>query len=131
MRVDSGVYAGWTVPIEYDPLLAKLSVWGETRESAIQRMRRAVGEYRILGMTTNLGLFEELMANDDFRAGDLHTAFLDGFMSRSRARVPDQDELLASILAASYTQTESPQVIRETPSTPRAWRIEARRGMLR
>jgi acetyl-CoA carboxylase, biotin carboxylase subunit len=131
VRIDSGVYAGWTVPIEYDPLLAKLSVWGETRELAIQRMRRAVSEYRIIGMTTNLGLFEELMADDHFRAGDLHTAFLDEFMNRSRAGQADQDQLLASILAAAYTETEKPQVVPEIPSTPHAWRIEARRGLLR
>jgi acetyl-CoA carboxylase, biotin carboxylase subunit len=131
VRIDSGVYAGWTVPIEYDPLLAKLSVWGETRDSAIQRIRRAVSEYRIVGMTTNLGLFEKVMADEHFRAGDLHTAFLDEFMSHSRSRHPDQDELLASILAAAHTETESPQVVPETPSTPGPWRIEARRGLLR
>ncbi|MGI9072547.1 MAG: acetyl-CoA carboxylase biotin carboxylase subunit [Bryobacteraceae bacterium] len=131
VRIDSGVYAGWTVPIEYDPLLAKLSVWGETRELAIQRMRRAVGEYRIVGMTTNLGLFEELMADDHFRAGDLHTAFLDEFMSHPRAHERDHDELLASILAAAHTETEKPQVVPEMPSTLEAWRIEARRGLLR
>jgi acetyl/propionyl-CoA carboxylase alpha subunit len=112
-------------------LLAKLSVWGETRELAIQRMRRAVNEYRIIGMTTNLGLFEELMADDYFRAGDLHTTFLDEFMNRSRAGQADQDQLLASILAAAYTETEKPQVVPEMPSTPHAWRIEARRGLLR
>jgi acetyl-CoA carboxylase, biotin carboxylase subunit len=131
VRIDSGVYAGWTVPIEYDPLLAKLSVWGETRELAIQRMQRAVGEYRIIGMTTNLGLFEELMADDHFREGDLHTAFLDEFMSRSSVRETDPGKLSASILAAAHTGTESPQVIPEAPSNPSAWRIEARRGMLR
>ncbi|MGI8958636.1 MAG: acetyl-CoA carboxylase biotin carboxylase subunit [Bryobacteraceae bacterium] len=130
VRIDSGVYEGWTVPIEYDPLLSKLSVWGETRESAIQRMRRAVGEYRIIGMTTNLGLFKKLMADDRFLIGDLHTAFLDEFMGRSRTRETDQGELLASILAAAHTGTGKSQVIPETPS-PGAWRIEGRRGLLR
>jgi acetyl-CoA carboxylase biotin carboxylase subunit len=131
VRIDSGVYAGWTVPIEYDPLLAKLSVWGETRESAIQRMRRAVGEYRIIGMTTNLHLIEALMADDHFRAGDLHTAFLDEFMNRSKGHEADKDELLASILAAAHTETKNPQIVPETPFTPGTWRIEARRGLLR
>ena len=49
-------------------------------------------------------------------------------MNHSRAREPDQDELLASILAAAHTETENPQVVTETPSTPGAWRVEARRG---
>jgi acetyl-CoA carboxylase biotin carboxylase subunit len=130
VRVDAGVYPGWTIPIEYDPLLAKLSVWGETRESAIQRMGRAVAEYRIAGMTTNLQLFQRLMADDHFRAGDLHTGFLDEFMGRSRIRETDQDRLLASILAAAHTQTERPQIVPEVPSTSGAWRIEGRRGLL-
>lgn len=51
VRVDGGVYPGWTVPIEYDPLLAKLSVWADTRSAAIKRMERAVAEYRVLGST--------------------------------------------------------------------------------
>jgi acetyl-CoA carboxylase, biotin carboxylase subunit len=131
VRVDAGVYSGWTVPIEYDPLLAKLSVWSETRESAIQRMRRAVAEYRIAGMTTNLQLFERLTLNEHFRAGDLHTGFLDEFMGSSRFRETDESRLLASILAAAHTQTEKPQLAADAPSTSGAWRVEARRGLLR
>src|SRR6202035_2646110 len=100
-------------------------------ESAIQRMRRAVAEYRVLGMTTNLRLFERLMADDQFRAGDLHTAFLDEFMSRSQARKTDQEALLASILAAAHTQAETPQISPDAASTPGGWRIESRRGLLR
>ncbi len=64
VRVDGGVYAGWTVPIDYDPLLAKLSVWAATRPAAIDRMRRAVSEYRVLGTITNLALFERLMQDE-------------------------------------------------------------------
>ncbi|MBV9612810.1 MAG: acetyl-CoA carboxylase biotin carboxylase subunit, partial [Acidobacteriaceae bacterium] len=80
VRVDGAAYSGWTVPIEYDPLLAKLSVWGETREVSIQRMRRALAEYRVLGITTNLPLFERIMVDPQFIGGALHTGFLDQFM---------------------------------------------------
>lgn len=131
VRVDAGVYAGWTVPIEYDPLLAKLSVWGETRESAIQRMRRAVSEYRIAGMTTNLQLFERLMADDHFRSGDLQTGFLDEFAKRSQRRETDQDGLLASILAAAHTQPETQHAVPDAAPASGSWRTEARRGLLR
>ncbi|MBC8167946.1 MAG: acetyl-CoA carboxylase biotin carboxylase subunit, partial [Bryobacteraceae bacterium] len=54
VRLDSGVYQGWTVPVEYDPMLAKLAVWGETRPVAISRMQRAIGECRVGGIATNL-----------------------------------------------------------------------------
>src|SRR6266852_5575123 len=54
VRLDSGVYEGFTVPIDYDPLLAKLAVWGGTREDAIERMSRCLGEYHIAGIRTNL-----------------------------------------------------------------------------
>jgi hypothetical protein len=70
------------------------------------------------------------MADDQFRAGGLHTGFLDEFMGRSRIRETDQDRLLASILAAAHTQTERPQIVPEVPSTSGAWRIEGRRGLL-
>ncbi len=132
VRVDGGVYAGWTVPIDYDPLLAKLSVWGETREVAIQRMRRAVAEYRVIGITNNLGLFDRLFADSHFRAGDLHTAFLDEFMKRSPDRQTDREGLIASILAAAHAEGERAQAAPAPATTPSAdgWRLEARRGLL-
>jgi acetyl/propionyl-CoA carboxylase alpha subunit len=78
-----------------------------------------------------LRLFESLMADDRFRAGDLHTGFLDEFMSRSQARKADQEALLASILAAAHTEAETPQMVPEAASTPGGWRTESRRGLLR
>src|SRR5499427_9762352 len=55
IRLDEGVYAGWTVPMEYDPLLGKLIAWGGDRREAIARLRRALGEYRVTGIKTNVG----------------------------------------------------------------------------
>ncbi len=63
VRVDSGVYAGWSVPLEYDPLLAKLTVWAADRPAATARMRRALSEYVLSGPVTNLALFERLLAD--------------------------------------------------------------------
>ena len=71
MRVDSGVYAGWNVPVDYDPMLAKLIVWHETRELAIARMLRALGEYHIGGIESNLSLFRTVLNDAAFRAGEL------------------------------------------------------------
>jgi acetyl-CoA carboxylase biotin carboxylase subunit len=131
VRVDGGVYTGWTVPIEYDPLLAKLSVWGETRMVAIHRMQRALSEYRVLGVTTNLHLFEHLMNDDCFMAGELHTGFLDEFMKRSKKVEADPSTVVAAILAAAQSRLANPQTDQEVLCPPDAWRIEGRKGLLR
>ncbi len=131
VRVDGGVFAGWTVPIDYDPLLAKLAVWGETRTAAIQRMRRALAEYRVLGITSNLPLFEQIMTDAEFRAGELHTGFLDEFMKRRGEIEKDRSGVVASVLAAAYTAAAGPKKAENTLATANAWRAEGRRGLLR
>ncbi len=100
VRVDGGAYAGWTVPIDYDPLLAKLTVWAGDREMAIARMRRALAEYRVLGITTNLRLFDAVMGDPDFIAGRLHTGFLDQLKQREKPAAEDNGHVLAAVLAA-------------------------------
>lgn len=132
VRVDGAAYAGWTVPIDYDPLLAKLTVWGETREAAIQRMRRAVSEYRVLGITTNLPLFESILADEAFTKGQLHTGFLQEFMARLRTSKSDQSALVASVLAAAQNGFRKPLPNEPvTASEASVWRAQGRRGLLR
>ncbi len=131
VRVDGGVYSGFTVPIDYDPLLAKLAVWGETREASIDRLRRALSEYRVLGITTNLPLFEQLTADPDFVAGRLHTGFLDDFMPRRAKSQPDQISLAAAILASEQAEAVRPEIPVANGKTVSAWRAESRRGLLR
>ncbi len=127
VRVDGGVYAGWNVPIEYDPLLVKLSTWAGTRTAAIARMRRAVEEFRVLGIITNLSLFAELMADDAWLAGDLHTGFLDEFMQRRKSAETNVDNLEAAIMAAENTK---PTAV-AAPTVTSAWLANARTGLLR
>ncbi len=76
VRVDSGVYPGAVVPIFYDPLVAKLVVWGVDRGQAIQRARRALIEYRIRGIATNVAFFRDLLDDPDFVSGEYDTGFL-------------------------------------------------------
>ena len=118
--MDAGVYAGWNVPIDYDPLLAKLSVWAETRELAIERMRRAVREYRVLGTVTNLPFFEDLMRDECWRAGDLDTGFLEGFRERRRSTPADDLATVAAALAAA--QTSRNHRAEEASRTSDRWR---------
>jgi len=130
VRCDSGVYAGWNVPIEYDPLLAKLSVWSETRDDTIQRMRRALAEYRVSGITTNLQLFEQLMTDTRFTGGQLHTAFLDDFMKSFSKRV-DPAALAASVLAAAHARKQPSPRSEEETCAGGSWRGAGRHGLLR
>jgi pyruvate carboxylase subunit A len=76
VRVDSGVYAGYTIPPYYDSMIAKLVVWAPTREDAIDRGRRALREYVIGGVRTNIPLHLAISEVDDFRAGRLSTHFI-------------------------------------------------------
>ena len=102
IRRDSGVYAGWTVPIEYDPLLAKLIGYGETREQARVRLLRALDEYTIGGIKTNLSLFRRILSDEDFCAGRLHTGFLDRMMASETDAPPKADADVAAIAAGLF-----------------------------
>jgi acetyl/propionyl-CoA carboxylase alpha subunit len=71
------VYEGWTVPLEYDPLLAKLVVWDSDRTEAIARLRRALDEYGVFGIQTTIPFFRRVLAHPDFIAGRIDTGFID------------------------------------------------------
>jgi acetyl-CoA carboxylase biotin carboxylase subunit len=98
IRVDSGVAAGVVVPVEYDPLLAKLSAWGPDRESAVARLAAALADTAILGPTTNLAFLQDVLAHPAFVRGDTHTGFLaEHFPSW---RQGSRDEAAAALVAA-------------------------------
>jgi len=100
IRLDDGVYAGWTVPSEYDPLLGKLIAWGSNRSEAISRMRRAVDEYYTTGIRTNLGLFRRILDSRDFQAGAIYTRWLDEFLKIPPAGVAKSDHALDAAAVA-------------------------------
>ena len=80
IRIDSHAYTGYTVPPYYDSMIAKLIAVGATRESAIERMRRALGEYLISGIKTTIPFHNAIMRNGDFRQGKYDTGFVDRIM---------------------------------------------------
>ena len=90
IRRDSGMYEGWNVPIDYDPLLAKLIGYGSSREEAISRLQRALYEYFVGGIKTNISLFKRILAHPDFRAGKLDTGFLDRLLANPQAEPEDE-----------------------------------------
>jgi len=95
LRDDSGVYEGWDVPIHYDPLISKLVAWGADRAEAIARMRRAVSEYVVLGITTTLPFFERVLRHPAFLAGDIDTGFIERHLGELRAAPSDEDRDMA------------------------------------
>lgn len=76
VRIDSGVVAGSEIPTFYDPLFAKIIVWGSTRETAVQRMRRALREWRIEGIKTNIPFHLKILEDESFKKGEIDTAFV-------------------------------------------------------
>ena len=85
VRVESGVMENSIVSIYYDSLVAKVIVSGQTRDEAVQRMRAAMAEYRIDGIKTNIPLHQRILRDPEFLAGEVHTRYLDKFLSRPSA----------------------------------------------
>jgi acetyl-CoA carboxylase biotin carboxylase subunit len=127
VRVDSGVYAGYEVPIHYDPMVAKLVCWGADREEAISRTIRALREYRVRGIRTSIPFFNALLRDPDFVAGSYST----GFLSRERlerlAAASRNDEVatIAAAIARFEADTRPARAESATPSES-AWKRSGR-----
>jgi acetyl-CoA carboxylase, biotin carboxylase subunit len=110
IRLDNGMYEGWNVPIDYDPLLAKLIGYGADRPQAIASMRRALEEYFVGGIKTNISLFGRILRDEDFQAAKLDTGFLDRFLKRPADRATDrQSSEVAAIAAGIFAALRSRQ----------------------
>jgi pyruvate carboxylase subunit A len=77
IRVDSGIYSSYTIPPFYDPMISKLIAWGRDRHEAIQRMQRALYEYTVIGVKSNIPFHQAVMGNERFVKGELGTHFID------------------------------------------------------
>jgi acetyl-CoA carboxylase biotin carboxylase subunit len=131
IRLDGCVYDGWTVPMEYDPLLAKLAVWAATRQEAIDRMVRALREYDVGGIRTNIGFFRQILDDPEFRAGNLHTGFIDEFFARTPPPVaPPELAVVAALAAALHTTSQTAAAASAEASSSR-WLEAGRNGLLR
>lgn len=110
IREDSGVYEGWSVPLDYDPMLSKLIAYAPDRNSAIQRMRRALDEYFIGGIKTNLSLFRRILDHHDFIEARIDTGFLDRMLASSAAERKPESALsdIAAVSAALFAATANP-----------------------
>ncbi|HEX4007836.1 MAG TPA: acetyl-CoA carboxylase biotin carboxylase subunit [Acidobacteriaceae bacterium] len=132
IREDCGVYEGWTVPIDYDPMLSKLIAFAPTRDMAIARLQRALGEYVIGGIRTNLGLFRRILRDPDFRAARIDTGYLDRLLI---ANPPGHDAPLVNgaehipVVAAAVFEATKPAAAASLPANGSAstWKSTARR----
>jgi acetyl-CoA carboxylase biotin carboxylase subunit len=131
VRVDSGIYPGWTVPLEYDPMLSKLIVWSETREHAIERMLRALGEYHVGGIKSNIPLFQAILNDPAFRAGDLHTGYLDQLLKTDlnwNPKPPPELLRLAALVALKQSRADRTEL---PASVESRWLRAGREDLLR
>jgi acetyl-CoA carboxylase, biotin carboxylase subunit len=115
IRDDSGVYEGWAVPLDYDPMLSKLIAFGPTREQARTRLLRALNEYFVGGIRTNLALFRRILRDEIFIAGDINTGFLDRMLGAGNAtpgKANDDLRLMAAVGAALFQNNGNGGLVR-------------------
>ncbi len=124
VRVDTGVYPGFEITPFYDPMISKLIVWGETRAQAILRMRRALEEYRIVGVRTNIPFHQTLMDSHRFMGGQYDTRFVEERFAIQEESDPRMMEI-AAVLAtlAAHQQTErSAQFVQRNERDTSNWK---------
>ncbi|MEX1252707.1 MAG: acetyl-CoA carboxylase biotin carboxylase subunit [Dehalococcoidia bacterium] len=131
VRVDSSLYAGGEIPYHYDPMLAKVICWGPDRDAAIKRMLRALREYVVVGIQTNIPFHQQLLTDPRFLAGEFHTGWLEQEFSMES---PDghPDEQAALLIAAVLTHLRKRRAPATDPAAGangNAWRAAGRDRM--
>jgi len=134
VRTDSGVYEGWNVPIEYDPLLSKLVVWGTDRSEAIARLRRVLDEYEVFGIQTTIPFFRRIADHPDFLAGRMDTGLIDRVLAEGllNGEEPAGREAQVAMLVAVLDTLQSPANGSATAKTESAspWKTAGRTAAL-
>lgn len=125
VRDDSGVTSGSTISVYYDPMISKLCTWGTDRAEAIARMRRALDEYHVGGIKTNLAFHRLVMVNDDFIAGAYDTGFIEKNKAALTPPPPaDAQRLQAAIAAAAHVASQSVAAEPAETASISPWRQE-------
>lgn len=129
VRVDSGIYFGVEVTPYYDSMLSKLIAWADSRAEALLRMRRALEEFRITGVTTTLPLHIQLMNSTRVQAGQFNTTFLERNFEFNRTPNPDHMRI-AAVAATIVAHRRNQQAILLHQGGPSPWRLYGRREAL-
>ena len=136
VRWDGGIEAGNEISLFYDSLLGKLIVWGETRDRAIRRMRRALDEMVIVGLPTSIPFHRRVMEEPGFLAGDYDIEYVDRIGNDLLSAALDDDELKGIAVAAALAEHEKRNASyiapeRQALHSDSAWLLAARRNGLR
>jgi acetyl-CoA carboxylase biotin carboxylase subunit len=130
VRNDEGMYEGYEVPLHYDPLLAKLICWAPTRDAAIARSRRALGEYVVAGIDTPLAYYRHVLDAEVFRAGGYTTNLLSHLPPQPESE--EQGALAASVLAALEAMRSQERAAEHSPAASAygasPWKLAGRRS---
>jgi acetyl-CoA carboxylase biotin carboxylase subunit len=122
VRDDSGVYEGWEVPLFYDPMISKLATWGATRDEAMARMKRALGEYQVGGIRTTIPFFLLVLDDEEFRRGEIDTGYIARFLERRKTKAETQngndDERIAAAIVAAMSFTRQSKQTSNAATTP-------------
>ena len=102
VRHDGGIYSGWNVPIDYDPILAKLIVWAEDRGRACDRMAAALSDYVLLGIRTTIPFLKDVIAHPAFREGRLDTGFIPKHFEGWSEKKADEETARLALAAAAF-----------------------------
>jgi acetyl-CoA carboxylase biotin carboxylase subunit len=131
VRNENGVYIGYTVPVFYDPMLSKLICHADTREGAIARMQRALGEYRVEGIRTTIPFYSYVMDHPDFREARFDTGFIDRLLPNLNLFTSSSDrEVEAALVAAAIFSFEDAQLVRIADDRESVWKRAGRRDAL-
>jgi len=135
VRIETGIYEGYEVPVYYDPLIAKLIIWGRDRLEAAQRMRRALMEYTVHGIKTTIPFHQRVMADPEFLRGNIDTTYIDRrFAGRPHAWDESQRDVAlvaAAIHASLRDQARTGSRARGDVPAESAWKLAARQAALR
>src|SRR4029453_14640656 len=131
VRDDSGAYEGGEVPIFYDPMISKLITWGDTRQHAIQRMRRALAEYQVRGIRTTIPFFQWILEDEDFKAARFDTGFIDRKLGKGPLRAIDPLHQNLAPLAPAVALFTKPVTNGATAPAVSRWRDAGRVEALR
>jgi len=133
VRVDSAVYSGCTISIYYDPMIAKLITWGRDREDAILRMERALKEYQIVGVKTNIAFHEAVLSHPLFRKGSYDTGFVERNMVELRRKSHEGFEEVAALAAVVHQLRKKsiPVVAGSNSVAGSSWRLLGRKEGMR
>lgn len=128
IRDDSGVYQGCTVSMFYDPLISKLSVYGKDRKTAIGRMKRALSEYLIAGIKTNIGFHKAVLSHPSFISGDYDTTFVDRYLEDILERETDlkKEDLAIIATALNYFASKQPEKLSSSRARGNRWKNYSR-----